>query len=82
MDRISDSLLIIFGVVPEAIRAWKPESAPHMMTIEMNGHTVPDTTGPPPDRKGVVAGIWRSGLATKMPTANTAMTPIFMYELR
>ena len=79
---MSDSLLIILGVVPEAISAWNPERAPHIITMHTNGHTAPETTGPPPARNGVVAGIFRSGWATKIPTAKTIITPIFMYELR
>ena len=57
MGLMSDSFLIILGVVPEATRAWNPDSAPHMMTMQTNGHTVPETTGPPPAMKCVVAGI-------------------------
>ena len=53
-----------------------------MITMQTNGQTVPGTTGPPPWMNGVVAGIFRSGWATKIPTANTTITPIFMYELR
>ena len=58
------------------------DSAPHMITMHTNGQTVPGTTGPPPEMKGVVAGIFNVGWATKIPTASTAITPIFMYELR
>ncbi len=32
--------------------------------------------------KGVVAGIFSIGWATRIPTANSTITPIFMYELR
>jgi hypothetical protein len=74
--------LIIFGVVPEAIRAWKPDSAPHMITMLTNGHTAPETTGPPPERNGVVGGMTSFGCATNIPTASTTITPIFIYELR
>ena len=45
---MSDSLLTILGVVPEEIRAWKPDKAPHMITIVTKGQTLPETTGPPP----------------------------------
>ena len=75
---MSDSRLIILGVVPEATRAWNPESAPHMITMQTNGQTEPGTTGPPPWMKGVVAGIFSVGWATKIPTASTTITPIFM----
>ena len=32
--RMSDSLSIIFGVVPDDTRAWNPEIAPHMMQMK------------------------------------------------
>jgi hypothetical protein len=54
MGVMSDSLLIILGVVPEAISEWNPDNAPHITTIEIKGQTAPDTTGPPPPRNGVV----------------------------
>jgi hypothetical protein len=37
-----------FGVVPEPIKAWKPEMAPQAMVMEMKGQTGPPSTGPPP----------------------------------
>ena len=79
---MSLSLLTIFGVVPEAIKAWNPDSAPHMITMHTKGQTEPGTTGPPPDMKGVVAGMCNGGCATKIPTASSPITPIFMYEVK
>ena len=38
-----------------------------MITMHTNGHTGPQTTGPPPEMNGVVAGIFSAGWATKMP---------------
>ncbi len=52
------------------------------MTMQMNGHTGPEIKGPPPEMKGVTAGIFSVGCAAISPTASTAITPIFMYELR
>ena len=46
------------GVVPEEMSEWKPESAPHMITMQTNGQIAPGTTGPPPWMKGVVAGMF------------------------
>ncbi len=42
------SLATIFGVVPEAISAWKPESAPQAMVMNRNGKSFPANTGPSP----------------------------------
>ena len=53
-----------------------------MITMQTKGQTEPGTTGPLPWMKGVVAGIFRSGWATKIPRASNTITPIFMYELR
>ncbi len=78
---MSLSLEIILGVVPEATSAWKPDSAPHMITMQTNGQTGPLITGPLP-KNGVVAGIFSSGWTKTIPAARSAITPIFMYELR
>ena len=45
---MSDSLSIIFGVVPEPISAWKPEIAPQAMVMKTNGNSGPGMIGPPP----------------------------------
>ena len=80
---MSDSLSTILGVVPEPIKAWKPDKRP---AHDHDAHEGPDRCRTPPGRrremKGVVAGIFSSGWAAKMPTASTTITPIFMYELR
>ena len=59
--RMWDSFSTIFGVVPEEISAWKPETAPHAMVMNRNGNSLPENTGPVPSRKRVVAGIARFG---------------------
>ena len=73
---------IILGVVLELTRAWKPDNAPHMITMHTKGQTEPGTTGPSPWIKGVAAGIFNTGQAATIPTASITITPIFMYELR
>ena len=47
-----------FGVVPLAIRVWKPEIEPHAMMIKPNGNTLPATTNPEPSMN------WLTGLTT------------------
>ena len=79
---MSDSLSIIFGVVPDAISAWKPEIAPQAMVMNANGKSGPGTIGPPPPTNSVNAGICRIGLTTMTPTTSSAIVPIFMNELR
>ena len=46
MKRTCDSFSIIFGVVPEAISAWKPDSAPQAIVMNTNGNSAPANTGP------------------------------------
>ena len=46
MSRTCDSFSIIFGVVPEAISAWKPDSAPQAIVMNTNGNSEPANTGP------------------------------------
>ena len=67
----------IFGVVPEEISAWKPETAPQAMVINRNGNSAPENTGPEPSMKWVTAGICRVGLTITMPKANAIIVPIF-----
>ena len=45
--------------------------------MQTNGNTEP-AIGPPPWMKGVRAGIFKSGWATKMPIAQQAITPTFI----
>ncbi len=61
MTRACDSRSINLGVVPEEMRAWKPDTAPQAMVMNRNGNSVPENTGPVPSMKRVVAGILRSG---------------------
>ena len=76
MGRMSDSLSIIFGVVPEATRAWKPETAPHMMQMNRKGKIGPFMVGPPPRYFSFRGGAFRIGLATIRPATSRAMVPI------
>jgi hypothetical protein len=39
---------IIFGVVPDEISEWKPDTAPHAMMMNRNGNSGPENTGPAP----------------------------------
>ena len=45
MSRIWLSFSSIFGVVPEAISAWKPDSAPQAIVMNRNGNSEPANTG-------------------------------------
>ena len=72
-------LLIIFGVVPEAISAWKPDSAPQAMVMNTNGNSAPAKTGPVAvEANSVTASFCSTGAAISTPTASSAMVPIFM----
>lgn len=37
-----------FGVVPEEIVAWNPDSAPHAIVTKRKGKSFPENTGPAP----------------------------------
>ncbi len=77
MGRTCVSLSIIFGVVPDDTRAWKPEIAPHMMQMKTNGNRPPQgNVGPPLMNTGSIVGACITGLATKTPTMSRAMVPI------
>ena len=68
-----------FGVVPDAISAWNPESAPQAMVMNRNGNSEPAKAGPSPlEANGVTAGMFRAGRATRIPMASSAMVPTFM----
>ena len=58
---MSDSRSIIFGVVPDAISAWKPEIAPQAMVMKAKGKSGPGMIGPPPPVNWLNAGIFSSG---------------------
>ncbi|STD42362.1 Uncharacterised protein [Edwardsiella tarda] len=70
------SLASIFGVVPEAMSAWKPETAPQAMVINKKGNRSPAQTGPLPSMKRVSAGICSVGRMIRMPMASPTMVPI------
>ena len=77
--RIWDSFWTIFGVVPEAISAWKPDSAPQAMVMNTNGNSAPANTGPSPLEANFVTGSFSiTGSVTTMPTASRMITPTFM----
>ena len=76
MKRAFASLSISFGVVPDEIRAWKPDTAPQAMVMNRNGNSAPDQTGPVPSTNRVTAGILRSGATNRMPSARALMAPI------
>ncbi len=68
-----------FGVVPEAMREWKPDSAPHAIVMKRNGNSAPAKTGPSPlPAKSVTASFSRTGRVTTMPIASRTIVPIFM----
>jgi hypothetical protein len=79
---MSDSLLIIFGVVPEAMSEWNPEMAPQAMVMKANGNKVPGMMGPPPAANSVNAGIFIVGFTIVTPITRKATVPTFMYALR
>ena len=64
MKRMCDSLSIIFGVVPDEISEWKPETAPHAIVMNRNGNSVPENTGPVPSMNRVTCGIASGGATT------------------
>ena len=69
----------IFGVVPEEIRAWKPDRAPQAMVMKTNGNSDPANTGPVPSRaNSVTASAASTGRARIRPMASSTMTPTFM----
>jgi hypothetical protein len=76
--RASLSRISIFGVVPLAISAWNPETAPQAMVMNANGKSVPAKTGPVPSTNCVTAGIFSGGISRMMATPSTTIVPIFM----
>ena len=73
----SVSSLSSFGVVPEEMREWKPEMAPHAIVMKQKGKTLPAKIGPVPSTKRVSAGSWISGRMTTIPSASRATVPSF-----
>jgi len=76
--RMSFSELIILGVVPEDINAWKPDIAPHAMVMNIKGKSFPGITGPPPSIKFRQGRICRFGAIKITPTASNRIVPIFI----
>jgi hypothetical protein len=79
MKRTCVSFSIIFGVVPEAIREWKPDSAPQAIVMNTNGNRLPANTGPAPVWANfVTAWFCITGSVTTIPMASSMIVPIFM----
>ena len=79
MKRVWRSFSMSFGVVPEAIRAWNPERAPHAIVTNRKGNSGPANTGPSsPPANSLNAGTVISGRTTTIAPASITMTPIFM----
>ena len=76
------SLSIIFGVVPDAISEWNPETAPQAIVMQTKGNTGPAKTRPVPSMKRVSAGICSVGWITITATASAATVPNFRKVLR
>ena len=76
------SCMIIFGVVPEAISAWKPLTAPQAMVMKQNGKIFPAKIGPVPSVNRVSAGICSVGRTKKIPAARARIAPILMNALK
>ena len=68
----------IFGVVPDATKAWNPLMAPQAMVMKAKGKSFPANTGPVPSTNCVSAGMRSGGSTTRIPTARSRMVPIFM----
>lgn len=82
MSRMRASRASIFGVVPEAIREWNPETAPHAIVMQTNGNTGPAKTGPDPSIKREIDGISMVGRSTTTAMAIAATVPSFKKVLR
>jgi hypothetical protein len=79
MKRVWRSFSISFGVVPEAMSAWKPERAPHAIVTKRNGKSEPLTTGPAsPPANSLNAGTVISGRTRTIAPASMTIVPIFM----
>jgi hypothetical protein len=66
------------GVVPEEMRAWKPETAPQAIVMKQNGKMVPAKTGPVPSTNLVSGGMWMVGRTKRIPAARARTTPTLM----
>ncbi len=79
MKRVWRSFSTSLGVVPEAMSAWKPLSAPHAMVTNRNGKIGPEKTGPVwPPANSLNAGTEISGRTRTMAPASMTITPTFM----
>ena len=64
ISRMCDSRSTIFGVVPDEMSEWNPDTAPQAIVMNRNGNSGPENTGPEPSMKRVVAGIASGGATT------------------
>ena len=64
MKRMCDSRSIIFGVVPDEISEWKPETDPQAIVMKRNGNSAPENTGPVPSTNRVTCGMDSGGATT------------------
>ena len=46
ISRMCDSRSTIFGVVPDEMSEWNPDTAPHAIVMNRNGNSGPENTGP------------------------------------
>src|SRR5208283_5202739 len=76
------SRVIILGVVPEEMRAWKPEIDPQAMVMKQNGKILPAKMGPGPSTNFVNAGSWSCGWTPMIPRPSSSTTPSFTKVLR
>jgi hypothetical protein len=74
--------MMSFGVVPDEIKAWKPEIAPQAIVMKQNGKILPAKIGPSPSVKRVKAGICNSGRTTRIPIPSISTTPSLTKVLR
>lgn len=66
-------------MVPDATRAWKPDSAPQAMVMNRNGNIDPAKTGPSPELANLLtASVLSVGAATSTPIASSTIVPTFM----
>jgi hypothetical protein len=66
-------------VVPDAIREWKPDSAPQAMMMNTNGNSEPANTGPWPfEANSVTRSFCSTGRVKRIPSASSTIVPIFM----
>jgi hypothetical protein len=76
MNRASVSRCSSFGVVPDEISAWNPDTEPQAIVMNANGKSFPAKTGPVPLVNCVSAGICSGGSTSTTPAIRATTTPI------